>query len=49
MRQTNGKYAPKTRGDAETWFANNRRTRSGGGRGGWHEMDVEDAGHRMAA
>lgn len=30
MLQTRGNYAPKTRGDADTWFANHRRTRSGG-------------------
>jgi len=27
MRATGGRYAPRTRGDAQRWFANNRRTR----------------------
>lgn len=29
MRRTAGRYAPKTRGDAERWFSNDRRTRGG--------------------
>jgi len=51
MRQTGGRYAPKTRGDAETWFTNNRRTRGGnGGRGGWSETsDVDGTMERVAA
>ncbi|HET6232185.1 MAG TPA: hypothetical protein VFE05_19075 [Longimicrobiaceae bacterium] len=28
MRATGGRYAPKSRGDAQSWFANNRQTRS---------------------
>ncbi|MBB4635884.1 hypothetical protein [Longimicrobium terrae] len=28
MRQTAGRYAPRTRGEAERWFSNNRRTRA---------------------
>ena len=30
MRRTGGRWAPKTRGDAERWFANDRRTRGPG-------------------
>lgn len=30
MRRTGGRYAPRTRGEAERWFANDRRTRSTG-------------------
>jgi hypothetical protein len=51
MRATGGRYAPKTRGDAETWFGNNRRTRGGnGGRGGWSAApEMDDAMERVAA